>query len=374
MKRIIVFYAAIALGLAVNAQQDVIVTEKVVVTDTGIKPMHNNEQKVITLRFKGDKADEKKFVVEVDGDKIKVNGKDVAELKDVDVTIGKNRIFMRGGPGQTRVIASPRVNKGATEEAIREYRMLTEKPGKPRAMLGVGMEKTDKGVKVTSVTENSAADKAGIKQDDIITQVNSKKITTEMELSNTIGSYQPGDEVEVTYNRDGKEKKVKTTLGKREDDLAFWFDQADGKTFNFNGQHFDFNQNFEKLYDTHPEMKRHLEFRVENGEPFTWNQGDNGVFVFGGHRPKLGVNIKETESGKGLEVIEVEENSAADKAGLKKGDIITEVAGKAVGTVEDVRKAVNESKEKPFNLQYQRNGKSNSVEIKFPKKLKEASL
>lgn len=379
MKRVLFISASMALGLAVCAQQEVIVKEERVISDTVINPQHGKEQKVITLKLKGDKADEKKYVIEVDGDKIKVNGKDIADIKDIDVTIGKNRVFMRsaGAPGQFRVFTNPEIMEERRQDMRSRFPAFGETKGEPRALLGVGMEKTDKGVKVISVTENSAAEKAGLQKGDIISQIDGKKITTEMELTSTISSHKPGDQVEVTYNRDGKDKKVKTTLGKREDDMAFWFNEVDGRNLFVPGQPIDLGHKFNEYFENHPNLQKHFEYKIDqNGNaPFIWNEGDGpGAVTIFGQRPKLGVNIKETESGKGLEVIEVEESSAADKAGLKKGDIITDVAGKPVSTVEDIRKAVNEAKEKPFNLQYQRNGKSSSVEIKFPKKLREASL
>jgi serine protease Do len=90
--------------------------------------------------------------------------------------------------------------------------------------------------------------------------------------------------------------------------------------------------------------------------------------------PKLGITLKETETGNGLEVTDIEENSAAAKAGLKKGDIVTTVAGDAISSVMDVKKAVAENHTKPFEVKYLRNGKEQKTEIKFPKKLKEVEL
>jgi serine protease Do len=48
--------------------------------------------------------------------------------------------------------------------------------GGNRALLGVVSEKNDNGAKITSVTKESAAEKAGLKKDDIITKVGDTKI------------------------------------------------------------------------------------------------------------------------------------------------------------------------------------------------------
>jgi serine protease Do len=76
-----------------------------------------------------------------------------------------------------------------------------------------------------------------------------------------------------------------------------------------------------------------------------------------------------------VKVLDVDNESAAEKAGLKKDDIITEFDGKKVSTTEDLIMASRDSREKPaVKVTFNRNGKSQSVEIKTPKKLKTANL
>src|SRR5690606_2928334 len=69
-----------------------------------------------------------------------------------------------------------------------------------------------KGVYIVGVGENSAAQEAGIKSGDIVTKVEGIGINTVAQLQEQIGRSRPGDKVEVTYVRDGKEKTVKVTL------------------------------------------------------------------------------------------------------------------------------------------------------------------
>ena len=68
------------------------------------------------------------------------------------------------------------------------------------------------GVYVTAVSEDSAADKAGIKSGDVITAVEGKEIKTSEELNAQKNLHSAGDEIELTLTRDGKEKTVKVTL------------------------------------------------------------------------------------------------------------------------------------------------------------------
>jgi S1-C subfamily serine protease len=89
----------------------------------------------------------------------------------------------------------------------------------------------DSGVLVQSVQHDSPADKAGLKGGDIsarlntgqevqlggdiITKVDGKAVPTADELANVIQGHKPGDEVQITYLRDGKEHTVEVTLAKR---------------------------------------------------------------------------------------------------------------------------------------------------------------
>ncbi|WUD75765.1 trypsin-like peptidase domain-containing protein [Streptomyces sp. NBC_00510] len=69
------------------------------------------------------------------------------------------------------------------------------------------------GVGVVEVTRGGAADKAGIKPGDVITDVGGEDITTLQSLSEALVQHAPGDTVDVTFQRGGGEKTVKVTLG-----------------------------------------------------------------------------------------------------------------------------------------------------------------
>jgi serine protease Do len=72
--------------------------------------------------------------------------------------------------------------------------------------------KTDKGVMVTSVVPKGSAIDAGIQEGDIITRIDGKTINNFSNLSFQVGSKRPGDKVEVTILRDGKEKNYTVVL------------------------------------------------------------------------------------------------------------------------------------------------------------------
>ena len=70
----------------------------------------------------------------------------------------------------------------------------------------------------TAILKGSPAEKAGLKDKDIITAVNGIKIGSAGSLSTLIGEYKPGDTVQLTVIREGKEIAVNVTLeGYKED-------------------------------------------------------------------------------------------------------------------------------------------------------------
>lgn len=76
--------------------------------------------------------------------------------------------------------------------------------------------KSIKGIYIRETTENGAAQEAGIKEGDIITKIGSVEINSTPELQEQIAQYRPGDEIFVSYLRDGKELSTKVNLRDRE--------------------------------------------------------------------------------------------------------------------------------------------------------------
>ncbi|MBO7395001.1 MAG: trypsin-like peptidase domain-containing protein [Ruminococcus sp.] len=100
---------------------------------------------------------------------------------------------------------------------IMEYGYVTGKP-----QLGISCQDVTEsisqmydmpvGVYVIAVTEDSAADKAGLQKGDIITAIDGNEVKSTEELNAKKNKHSAGDEVELTIARDGEEKKVTVTL------------------------------------------------------------------------------------------------------------------------------------------------------------------
>lgn len=99
---------------------------------------------------------------------------------------------------------------------INEVKDKIQSLSKPMLTMGIKVDASNRsnsnGLKVMSVTSGSAADKAGIKTGDYITEFNGKKISTAEELAAAKNEVESGQTVKVVVNRDGKKVELQLTL------------------------------------------------------------------------------------------------------------------------------------------------------------------
>lgn len=286
----------------------------------------------IIIRKKGENKE--KMTIVVDGDAITINGKPLAEFKNGNVTIMRRD----GATG----LAAPRIRAAIAPSG--GMRMMEEFEGMDnhKAMLGVVTEENTDGAKITSVSKGSAADKAGLKEGDVITKVEGTNINNHDDLVKAISKHKPNDKVDIHYKREGKENKLSATLAENER-RAFAFKFREG--------------------DVNIDMPP-LDIPMPPNMNFNWNR-----------KPKIGLQIQDLEEGKGVQVKDVDDESPALKAGMKTGDIITQVNGKEVNGVDDLREQIKDVKEgDELKVSYKRDGKNLSAQIKLPKRLKSANL
>lgn len=87
------------------------------------------------------------------------------------------------------------------------------------AWLGVTFRMVDEGALIVLVVPESAAEKAGLQEGDIITQVDGRAVTASRPLSEHIRRHRPGDRVELTVLRDGRERDISVELGAQPSEL-----------------------------------------------------------------------------------------------------------------------------------------------------------
>jgi serine protease Do len=304
------------------------------------------ENQIIITR-KNDKPE--KVVIEINGDKVTINGKPIDEYNDKNsdytVRLRKNREY----DAFTRIPGSGyNWNFDDNENNLRYFNKDAN-----HAMLGVITEKADQGVKVQSVTKESAAAKAGLKEGDIITKINDAKIQDPDDLSAIIKKHKPGEKVSVSYLRNNKEEKVTAELTKWRGMNMF----STTPGFKMDMEDFNLGEIMPKIQP----MPRVAPF----GQNWSWSGGS----------PKLGLSVQDTEDSKGVKVIEVDDESNAAKAGIIEEDIVTEVDGKNINSTDEMVKVIKESKEKSsVMIKLQRAGKTQNIEVKMPRKMKTADL
>ncbi|SHL84228.1 serine protease Do [Chitinophaga jiangningensis] len=300
----------------------------------------------IIIKRKGN--NDGKVTVEIKNGEVLVDGKKVDQYNSPDISVFKRKVTPMDGNSLGMGGSMNGFNFFNDNDDAEEGdgpQVFNIKPNK--ALLGVITEKEEAaGVTVKTVSPNSPAAKAGIKAGDVITRVDAKKIAEPKELYETIGTYDPGDKITITYTRNKKETQATVTLDERKEQGGMELlmpspDRNRGGFFNFQG----------------PEMN------------------DNFSFRRGGSNLRLGLQVEDTEDGKGAKVSDVEEGSAAEKAGFQNDDIVTEFGGTAVKSARDVANAYRFNQQKAnITAKVIRNGASQTLEVKIPKKINKVNL
>ena len=158
-----------------------------------------------------------------------------------------------------------------------------------------------KGLMITEVMDDSPAERAGLLEEDVILRYDGEPVSRISELRRLVRRTSPGTEVTLRIWRDGKEMDIRATIGKlrrRASDVFIW--RGPGKTLEiFSG----YPRLGVQVHELNPDLARY--FEVDDRE--------------------------------GVLVLEVEEDSPAEKAGLKAGDVIVRVEGEKVRDADDLR-------------------------------------
>jgi Do/DeqQ family serine protease len=181
------------------------------------------------------------------------------------------------------------------------------------------------GVIVSSVAPGGAADRAGLKQGDVITAFNGQPVRDMNSLRNRVAASGPGSNADVTIVRDGSEKRVTVKLEELSPDkLARNGRESEGDGAN---------------------DKDALGVAVE---PLT---------------PELASRLG-VRNGHGLVVEDVNPDSRAADAGLQQGDVIESVNRQTVTSVDDLRQAMRRTSDRPALLLINRNGNEIFVTVR----------
>lgn len=210
----------------------------------------------------------------------------------------------------------------------------------------------ERGVVLGKVVPESPASKAGLKENDVVVEVNGQRVEGTEQFRRMIREIPSGRTAQLTVWRDGRSQTVNVTVGKTE--------------------------------------TRHTQAMIAPGT-FAFHMPDmpqlNGLMDIapgmpGMGRTRLGIDAEDLEGdfgkyfgapeGEGVLVRGVFEDMPAAKAGLKVGDVITSVDGDRIRSIGELReKLVEKKSEKSIKLGVVRNKAPLTLSIEIPKPVEE---
>jgi len=153
------------------------------------------------------------------------------------------------------------------------------------------------GLLITSIYDDSPAEDAGLKEDDIILTYDGKSVQYIDELVKIVQNTPPASKVKLEIFRGGKTLNKKVRIGKK------------------------------KSYEHHYSLPFRHKIRISHDKPY-----------LGIHIQDLDKNLAEyfqVEEHKGVVITQVVEDSPAEKAGLKSGDVIVKIGDESIHYTED---------------------------------------
>jgi len=204
-------------------------------------------------------------------------------------------------------IADQLIDKG---EVTRGFLGIVIQPLTPELAESFGIAK-DSGILVAEVSKDSAGDKAGLKQGDVIIDFKGKKVSEVGEFRNRVSLTPPGEKAEMTILRNGEHKKLNVVIGKRE------------------------------------------------GSKLA-SEGEGHTDV------ELGITVSDNDDGEGIVVNNVKPGSIASRGGIKPGDVILQADRKTIKSATEFKKIVEKaSSEKRILLLVKSNNSQHFLVLKW---------
>jgi serine protease Do len=184
----------------------------------------------------------------------------------------------------------------------------------------------ERGVVLGRIAPDSPASKSGLRENDVVTEINGQQVEGAMQFRRMIREIPAGRSVQLTVWRDGRTQKINVTLGKAE----------------------ELRRNITRVTPGTPgAFAFHVPDLPEVAEiPEMPSMEGDGLMLYAGH-PRLGIDAEDlagqlgsffgAPDGEGILVRSVNSGSPAEKAGVKAGDVITSLNGERIRSVGDLR-------------------------------------
>jgi serine protease Do len=182
-----------------------------------------------------------------------------------------------------------------------------------------------RGVIVNNIERGSPAERAGLKQGDVITVINGVQIEDGNSLRNIVASAGPGAEVTMTILRDGREQQLRATL---------------------------------------TELANQTTSRPTGGQGGNLSDEERLGFAATPMTPDLAARLGLGGGARGLVITDVDPAGAAAEAGLQPGDVIEQVNRQAVRSVEDLKSALSRAGSQPLLMLVNRRGSTVFVTLR----------
>ncbi|HTU93685.1 MAG TPA: PDZ domain-containing protein [Gemmataceae bacterium] len=261
------------------------------------------------------------------------------------------------------VAAADRQSQSAQRQLRSNFGLVVEPPARGDQ---------DEGVTISQVLPNSPADRAGLREGDVITRMGNRAIEDFSDLVSALSQLQQGERLRVQVERDGRYQSFRVlprrTWGDEEErDNSTRYGRSND---NGNGDDAKFQrlqQNYRRLESRLQELERQgqygqlrgesndpnyqrLQRRLEDLEERVQQAQRSGQYGRSNSAAILGVQVREWRrqpysrqggsADEGVEVTAVDADSPAAEAGLRRGDIITRMDDRNVATRQELRQAL----------------------------------
>ncbi len=273
--------------------------------------------------------------------------------------------------GEEQVVRIVSVS-GDDAEAVAAFEADVEGRGGKGGYLGVSLREDTKsnegGALVTNVVDDSPAAKAGVKDGDVIVAFGGDVVRGPAKVTEKLRASKPGDKVMLEVRRDGKTQKFNFELGERPS-MSWHFRSGENAPLNKEGL-LDLERSLKSLEGLDDD-------RISKMKIYAPGTHGMRMRMFGPNRPLLGIEMIETtpelreamggSKDAGVLVGKVLSGGAAEKGGLRVGDLILSIDGKKVSDPGALAIEIGSHEGKTVDVEIVRDRKPMRIKAVLPK-------
>jgi C-terminal processing protease CtpA/Prc len=263
------------------------------------------------------------------------------------------------------------------DDASRQFFMLPQGAGEG-GYLGVYLEEVtadrvkelglteERGAIVMKVVEGSPAARAGLKENDVIVTFNGRRIESVREMQRLLGETPAERNVSIEVIRGGNHQTLAATLSKKSQGYAAQLAPDWQGSFLQGEEARKRAKEFLSQQDAFKNLPDFGNFTFVNPGEFTFFKGGR----LGAGVESMTEQLSEyfgVKEGRGVLVTQVNENSAASKAGLKAGDVIIAIDNEKIDSVNALLTALSKKEEGTIAVKIIRNRAEQTINVTLEK-------